>query len=78
MIIRMSFMHDDRMWIGSFPPQALQGIDPGDSVGISISSATGHVFRAKVLRKVAALTGERLPRTDNWLVLHTIVRLDVF
>ena len=51
----MSFMHDDRMWIGSFPQQALQGIDPGDSVEIAISSAPGHVFSGKVLRIVAAM-----------------------
>jgi multidrug resistance efflux pump len=55
----MTFIHDnsseDRQWVGSFPQQALQGIDPGDKAEIAITSAPGHVFSAKVVRILPAM-----------------------
>lgn len=51
----MTFIHSDRAWIGSFPQQALQGIDPGDKAEIAITAAPGHVFSAKVIRVLPAL-----------------------
>jgi multidrug resistance efflux pump len=51
----MTFIHDERMWIGSFPQQALQGIDPGDLAEIAITTAPGHVFSAKVVRVLPAM-----------------------
>lgn len=51
----MTFIHDERMWIGSFPQQALQGIDPGDPAEVAITAAPGHVFSAKVIRVLPAL-----------------------
>ena len=51
----MNFMHNERWWVGSFPQQALQGIDPGDAAEIAITSAPGHVFSAKVVRVVPAM-----------------------
>lgn len=51
----MSFIHDDRLWVGSFPQQALQGIDPEDKAEIAITAAPGHVFSAKVVRLLPAL-----------------------
>ncbi len=51
----MTFIHADRFWIGSFPQQALQGIDPGDHADVAITAAPGHVFSAKVIRVLPAL-----------------------
>lgn len=51
----MNFIHEDRLWVGSFPQQALQGIDPEDKAEIAITSAPGHVFSAKVVRIMPAL-----------------------
>jgi multidrug resistance efflux pump len=51
----MTFIHDERMWIGSFPQQALQGIDPDDLAEIAITAAPGYVFSAKVIRVLPAL-----------------------
>lgn len=51
----MTFIHDERMWIGSFPQQALQGIQPGDGAEIAITAAPGHVFSARVLRVLPAM-----------------------
>jgi multidrug resistance efflux pump len=51
----MTFIHDERMWIGSFPQQTLQGIDPGDPAEVAITAAPGHVFSAKVIRVLPAL-----------------------
>ena len=51
----MNFIHEDRLWIGSFPQQALQGIHPEDKAEIAITSAPGHVFSAKVVRIMPAL-----------------------
>lgn len=51
----MTFIHDERMWVGSFPQQALQGIDSGDLAEVAITAAPGHVFSAKVLRILPAL-----------------------
>ena len=51
----MSFVHEDRFWVGSFPQQALQGIDPGDRAEIAITAAPGHVFSAKVVRLLPVL-----------------------
>jgi len=51
----MTFIHDERFWIGSFPQQALQGIDPGDQAEVAITAAPGYVFSAKVIRVLPAL-----------------------
>jgi multidrug resistance efflux pump len=51
----MSFIHDDRMWIGSFPQQSLLGIHPDDGAEVAITAAPGHVFSAKVIRVLPAL-----------------------
>jgi multidrug resistance efflux pump len=47
--------HDDHLWIGTFPQQALQGIDPGDKAEIALTVAPGHVFSAKVVRLLPVL-----------------------
>lgn len=52
----MSFIHEDRLWVGSFPQQALQGIHPDDKAEIAITAAPGHVFSAKVVRILPALS----------------------
>jgi multidrug resistance efflux pump len=51
----MSFLHNERFWVGSFPQQALQGIDPDDAAEIAITAAPGHVFSAKVVRVLPAM-----------------------
>jgi multidrug resistance efflux pump len=51
----MTFIHDERMWVGSFPQQALLGIHPDDQAEIAITAAPGHVFSAKVIRVLPAL-----------------------
>jgi len=51
----MTFIHDERIWIGSFPQQTLQNIDPDDKAEVAITSAPGHVFSAKVIRILPAL-----------------------
>jgi len=51
----MTFIHNDRTWVGSFPQEALLGIDPGDKAEIAITSTPGHVFSAKVVRILPAL-----------------------
>jgi multidrug resistance efflux pump len=51
----MSFIHDERIWVGSFPQQALLGIQPDDQAEIAITAAPGHVFSAKVVRVLPAL-----------------------
>ena len=51
----MSFIHDERIWVGSFPQQALLGIHPDDQAEIAITAAPGHVFSAKVVRVLPAL-----------------------
>lgn len=51
----MNFIHEDRLWVGSFPQQALLGIDPEDKAEIAITAAPGHVFSAKVVRLMPAL-----------------------
>ena len=51
----MTFIHDDRMWVGSFPQQTLLGIHPDDQAEVAITAAPGHVFSAKVIRVLPAL-----------------------
>lgn len=51
----MTFIHADRMWVGSFPQQALLGIHPDDKAEVAITAAPGHVFSAKVIRVLPAL-----------------------
>lgn len=51
----MTFIHDERMWIGSFPQQSLLGIDPGDLAEVAITASPGNVFSAKVVRILPAL-----------------------
>jgi multidrug resistance efflux pump len=51
----MTFIHDDRLWVGSFPQQALLGIHPDDGAEIAITAAPGHVFSAKVVRILPAM-----------------------
>lgn len=51
----MTFIHDERVWIGSFPQQALQGIHPGAAAEIAITAAPGHVFSARVIRVLPAM-----------------------
>ena len=51
----MTFIHNDRFWIGSFPQEALLGIDPGDKGEIAITSTPGNVFSAKVVRVLPAI-----------------------
>lgn len=51
----MSFIHDERMWVGSFPQQALLGIHADDGAEVAITAAPGHVFSAKVVRMLPAM-----------------------
>jgi multidrug resistance efflux pump len=51
----MTFIHDERHWIGSFPQQTIQGIDVGDQAEVAITAAPGHVFSAKVVRVLPAM-----------------------
>jgi multidrug resistance efflux pump len=52
----MSFIHNERIWVGSFPQQAIEGIDPGDDAEIAITTAPGHVYSAKVVRVLPAMS----------------------
>lgn len=61
----MSFIHQDRTWIGSFPQQSLQGIHPDDKAEIAITAAPGHVFSAKVVRFLPALAEGTLTAGGN-------------
>lgn len=51
----MTFIHNDRSWVGSFPQEALLGIHPGDKAEIAITSTPGNVFSAKVVRVLPAI-----------------------
>jgi len=61
----MVFVHAERMWVGAFPQQTLQGIHPGDDAEVAIDCAPGHVFSAKVVRPLAALGEGTLIASGN-------------
>ena len=49
------FVHNEQSWLGSFPQQALQGMENGEAAELAITAAPGHVFSAQVERVVPAM-----------------------